>query len=191
MLENVWSRRAWHGLQRVRVIHGDGAVLRQVVRQWCDEKGIEWNPERGNPGATIVHPGRRLATTPPAPYRPLSSLQSLKATEGKKGGREEGRTPAHPPAEEPTPALSQSKIENPKSKMDLMAAEFERLGREDALTTFKRKRDLLPQNPLQPLKEPQHLPALPESEPDLMAQEFHRLGQLDRNSTRRAKRSGE
>ena len=53
-LEMVWSRRAWQGLRRVRIIHGTGQVLYQVVRKWADEKSIPWTLETYNPGVTIL-----------------------------------------------------------------------------------------------------------------------------------------
>src|SRR5436309_564715 len=58
-LEQTWSTRRWHGIERVRIIHGKGEVLMPELRRWCEEKGIDWNPEPGNPGATFIYPGRR------------------------------------------------------------------------------------------------------------------------------------
>jgi hypothetical protein len=73
-----------------------------------------------------------------------------------------------------------------------MAEEFARLEEDDALTLFKRKRDLLPSR-----KAPEsartgravpHHPALPPPPaPDLMAQEFARLGEEPPRVTRKRK----
>src|SRR5262245_45147813 len=74
-LEAIWARREWHGLRRVRIIHGTGAVLHRVVRQWCEEKGIPWTTEAQNPGVTILHPGLRPKTPPVPPHHPMAHLK--------------------------------------------------------------------------------------------------------------------
>jgi hypothetical protein len=127
-LDSEWSRRRWHGMQRVRVIHGTGDVLWQVVRQWSEEKGIAWSPERGNPGATILHPGERLQAGAEPPNRPFARhKEALKAS-----------VPPRPVAPAPAPPAVERR-ERPVTPPvapppDLMAAEMERLlslGRDD------------------------------------------------------------
>src|SRR5258706_16274949 len=58
-LNQQWATGRWDGLQRVRIIHGKGEVLIPRLRRWCDDRGIPWAPEPGNPGTTILHPARR------------------------------------------------------------------------------------------------------------------------------------
>ena len=58
-LEDKWATRKWHGLRRIRIIHGKGDVLHAALREWCDHKGIPWAAESGNPGATIIRPANR------------------------------------------------------------------------------------------------------------------------------------
>jgi hypothetical protein len=78
-LNREWASRRWDGLQRVRIIHGKGEVLPPALRRWCDEKGIPWAPESGNPGTTILHPARRSKEKTALLHRPLSGpLTSLK-----------------------------------------------------------------------------------------------------------------
>src|SRR2546430_928504 len=109
-LERHWASRQWHGLQRVRVIHGTGDVLHAVVRLWCEEKGIEWTTESWNPGVTILLPGRRLQTPAPPPHRPLNGLK---------------KHLPKAPAARPTPLGGAS-----SSDEDLFAQEMDRLSAE-------------------------------------------------------------
>ena len=120
-LEDIWARREWHGLRRVRVIHGTGAVLYKEVRKWCDEKGIPWTTEEHNPGVTILHPGRRANTAPAPPHRPLTAIRQYKEE------REKAES-----------TRQQAETENRKSS-DLMAEEFARLAQEDPRTLRRRK----------------------------------------------------
>jgi hypothetical protein len=128
-LESIWSRREWHGLQRVRVIHGTGATLWRALRQWCDEKGIPWGTEPRNPGVTILHPAHRALPAQALPHRPLALLKRQRPAE--KPPEEERAPPA--PSEAAPPAA-------PQKTRDLMAEEFERLLKEDPRLTQKRKR---------------------------------------------------
>ncbi|MEP6757085.1 MAG: Smr/MutS family protein [Chthonomonadales bacterium] len=72
-LEDCWSTGKWHGLKSVQIIHGDAHVLKGVTRKWAEDKGIEWAPVSGNPGATNIFPGRRIQTKPAPPVRPLAN----------------------------------------------------------------------------------------------------------------------
>ena len=74
-LEDNWASRRWHGLRRVRVIHGNGEVLPPALREWCDHKGIQWAPESGNPGTTILHPAARQLPKPPTANKPLREIK--------------------------------------------------------------------------------------------------------------------
>lgn len=66
-LDATWAARRWAGLRRVRVIHGQGAVLGHALRQWCEAKGIPCQLEPGNPGATILYPSQRHPLPSPVP----------------------------------------------------------------------------------------------------------------------------
>ena len=65
-LDDCWGRRIWHGQIRVEIVHGNGHVLRPIVRTWCDEKGISWSTIPQNYGVTVIHPGHLL-------HRPIRS----------------------------------------------------------------------------------------------------------------------
>ena len=83
-LNQVWASHKWDGLQRIRIIHGKGEILIPALRKWCDEKGIPWAPEPGNPGATILHPALHshqksaMRNTPLA--KPLAPLRKHSVT---------------------------------------------------------------------------------------------------------------
>jgi hypothetical protein len=117
-LEDIWAGRRWHGLRRVRVVHGTGTVLWRVLREWCDAKGIPWVPEPSNPGATVLHPSRRVLPPSLQRHRPLARLKHLRTTH------------------QPCPASSSSPLGEPQ---DLMAEEFRHLAKLDAHTLLRRK----------------------------------------------------
>ena len=58
-LQQQWSK--WQGKQAVRIIHGQGAVLRPEVERWCREMGIPVSIDPGNPGALKIYPRERHA----------------------------------------------------------------------------------------------------------------------------------
>jgi len=62
-LEKRWPK--WRGMQRVRVIHGQGDALKPALEHWCTERGIAFERERANPGSLILLPSRRLQETIP------------------------------------------------------------------------------------------------------------------------------
>jgi len=139
-LETIWSTKSWHGLRRVRVIHGTGAVLWKVVRTWCEEKGIEWTTESHNAGVTILHPGRRAVSSPAPPHRPLAQLSQVKASKPKKETKSE-KLPVKA-VELAPPEIRKVKTERPVEKSqdkDLMAEEFARLAEEDERALRKQK----------------------------------------------------
>lgn len=117
-LEDIWASRKWHGLRRVRVVHGTGAALWRVLREWCDVKGIPWVPESSNPGATILHPFRRVLPSPHHPHRPLTRLKHVQST--------------HLP-------LRASSSDSSTESQDLMAEEFRRLAKVDSHTLHRKK----------------------------------------------------
>lgn len=140
-LETIWSTKSWHGLRRVRVIHGTGEVLWKVVRLWCEEKGIEWTTESHNAGVTILHPGRRAVSAPAPPHRPLAKLSEVKTSKPKKEAK-----PEKPPIKtvEPIPPSESKKVQATRApetaeKKDLMAEEFARLAEEDERALRKQK----------------------------------------------------
>jgi hypothetical protein len=127
-LQSVWATRRWQGMQRVRVIHGTGAVLYRVVRDWCDEKAIEWTTEPHNPGVTILHPARRRLPGHNLTHRPLARHRDKLA-----------HLPLAKPVEPEPPAAEHPAPPKPGG-VDPMAAEFERLASEDSTTLRRRKR---------------------------------------------------
>ncbi len=58
-LQQQWPK--WQGKQAVRIIHGQGAVLRPEVERWCQEMGIPVSIDPGNPGALKIYPRERHA----------------------------------------------------------------------------------------------------------------------------------
>jgi len=60
-LRQTLSRRwpEWRGMHRVRIIHGRGEVLRPELERWCEERGIPFAPDPGNPGSMRLFPSRR------------------------------------------------------------------------------------------------------------------------------------
>lgn len=132
-LENVWARRQWHGLLRVRIIHGTGEVLFRAARQWCDEKGIPWTVEPHNPGVTILHPSRRTLPTTPTSNRALGrQADRLRAALPNTNGA--GVSRQGEPADKKPPMKADA-----ASITDPMAAEFERLGEQSGRDLLRRK----------------------------------------------------
>lgn len=56
-LQQKWPH--WQGMQSVRIIHGQGTVLRPEVERWCQEMGIPVAIDPGNPGALKIYPRDR------------------------------------------------------------------------------------------------------------------------------------
>ena len=54
----------WHGMKRVRVIHGQGEVLKFTLENWCREVGIAFHSEPNNPGSTLLSPALRPLPKP-------------------------------------------------------------------------------------------------------------------------------
>jgi hypothetical protein len=133
-LETVWSRRAWHGMRRIRIIHGTGEVLHKVVRSWADERSIPWTLETYNPGVTILQPSLRREPAGFAHNFPFARYRDkLKAVLP----AEEPKPSAPPPAPEKSvaPVAQRSNGHSP----DLFAQEIERLGEQDPRSLHKRK----------------------------------------------------
>lgn len=63
-LEKHWSK--WRGLRLVRVIHGQGEVLRPALQRWCAERGIPCAPDTYNPGSSLLSPRERILPAAPA-----------------------------------------------------------------------------------------------------------------------------
>ncbi len=118
-LDDLAQTSAWRGWRRVRVIHGNGEVLRAYLRDWCHERGVSWSPEPRNPGSTILHPFRSQLPPPPRldPPKPVKPRRTL-------------ARPINPAA----------KPEELKAARDLMKQEFERLGEQTPETLRHRKR---------------------------------------------------
>ena len=56
-LHDLWP--SWRGLRSVRIITGQGVVLKPEAEQWCREMGIPFLPDPRNPGALRIFPGER------------------------------------------------------------------------------------------------------------------------------------
>ncbi len=62
-LEKNWDQ--WRGLRKVRVIHGQGTVLRPELQKWCLEMGIPIDSDYNNFGSSLLFPrDRTLANSP-------------------------------------------------------------------------------------------------------------------------------
>lgn len=57
-LQEKWPQ--WQGKQSVRIIHGQGTVLRPEVERWCREMGIPVSLDPINPGALKIYPRERF-----------------------------------------------------------------------------------------------------------------------------------
>ena len=57
----------WRGFRRVRVIHGQGEVLKFTLEDWCREVGIPFESEPNNPGSTLLFPAQRTLPQPKLP----------------------------------------------------------------------------------------------------------------------------
>jgi hypothetical protein len=145
-LDRIWGRRCWQGLKRVRVIHGNGSVLRKVVRNWCDERGIPWATELMNPGTTILHPVNRAEFPPSLTHRPFSHrLRGIKNAldQQQKSRNISATSPIENRGSESFPARKEEEKRRTHSidqkSSDLMAQEFERLSKLDASSIRRRK----------------------------------------------------
>ena len=176
-LNTEWSTRKWHGLQRVRIIHGTGSVLHALVRLWCEEKGLAWTIESHNPGVTILHPGRRLQADPAPPHRPLNSLnRHLPIVKPKPRQTERRANEGILPADQEGDGLSDE---------ERMQQEFDSLASQESAAMLLKKRSTDPGSPNPGAKKPRPTkPTLPNIQPsigrsptpgDPMAAEFDRL----------------
>lgn len=57
MLQQKWS--GWRGLNAVRIVHGQGVVLKPEIVRWCEEMGIPYLPDAHNAGAVRIFPRQR------------------------------------------------------------------------------------------------------------------------------------
>jgi len=62
LLQTEWP--GWRGMQRVRLVHGRGDVLRPALAAWCSEMGIPFEIEPNNPGSALIYPTQRNAVQP-------------------------------------------------------------------------------------------------------------------------------
>ena len=56
-LQQRWPQ--WRGLRSVRIVHGQGTVLRPEIERWCAETGIPYLPDAHNAGALRIFPRER------------------------------------------------------------------------------------------------------------------------------------
>ncbi len=57
-----WPR--WRNLHSVRIVHGQGTVLKPEVVRWCAELGIASAPDTYNAGALCIFPQQRILPQP-------------------------------------------------------------------------------------------------------------------------------
>ncbi len=207
VLDERWASRAWNGLRRVEIVHGNGDILRKTVRQWCDEKGLHWSTLSHNAGVTILHPGQQARTSALPPPRPLTKLSELKHL------HKELPKPVTKPAIEPKTTginppsiVSNSSVLPPPTEEDLLALEFERLSNVDPRDVRRLKSSqqspkeisLPPINPLplrpyvisdQPptIDQPPVISTKKIESIDLFALELERLSEADRRVIQRRK----
>ena len=55
-LQKKWEE--WRNMGRIRVIHGQGEVLKPTLEKWCREKGIAYKIEDPNLGSMLIFPQR-------------------------------------------------------------------------------------------------------------------------------------
>ena len=53
-LQRRWPQ--WRNLQSVRIVHGQGTVLKPEIVRWCAETGIAYLPDAYNAGALCIFP---------------------------------------------------------------------------------------------------------------------------------------
>src|ERR1043165_7093027 len=121
-LERTWSMRRWHGIERVRIIHGKGEVLIPELRRWCEEKGIDWSPEPGNPGATLIFPGRR--TLPSSGPTNRIATPELRAFRNKVASNQKLQNPSSG-----QPSSGQRSPGQSSSRRDLLLAQTDETGK--------------------------------------------------------------
>jgi hypothetical protein len=56
-LQQRWP--AWRNLDRVRIVHGQGTVLKPSIERWCAETGVPYLPDTRNAGALCIFPRQR------------------------------------------------------------------------------------------------------------------------------------
>ena len=57
-LQQNWPR--WRGRRHVRIIHGRGEALKPAVERWCEEMGVPFATDPGNPGSMRIFPADRV-----------------------------------------------------------------------------------------------------------------------------------
>lgn len=75
-LQQHWSE--WRRLHSVRIVHGQGAVLRPEIVRWCGEMGIPYLPDTRNAGALRIFPRQR--TLPDSPIENTLRASGLRLT---------------------------------------------------------------------------------------------------------------
>ena len=56
-LQQRWPQ--WRNLHSVRIVHGQGTVLKPEIARWCHEMGVPYLPDTGNAGAVRIFPQQR------------------------------------------------------------------------------------------------------------------------------------
>lgn len=71
-LQRLWPR--WRGLQSVRIVHGQGTVLKPEIVRWCQETGVAFAPDERNAGALRIFPRQRAVPHPNEEARLANTL---------------------------------------------------------------------------------------------------------------------
>ena len=192
-LDDCWGSGKWLGLKTVPIIHGNGEVLKAVTRHWAEEKGIPWAPERGNPGCTILHPGRRLQTAVAPPVRPLAHpvLHHIRRTAAMKPV-----TPINQPAGSGesdealmTRAFAEIQVKPISPSSEDVPTGIRALDRPELRELLQKKSEILPEPPkTKPVQRVAPVPSNPSVDP--MEAEMERLAAADLRALRRAKLEG-
>lgn len=67
LLQQKWDE--WRSLRTVRVVHGQGEILKPALEEWCRSMGIPYELDHKNPGATRIFPNRRTLSDAPLTYQ--------------------------------------------------------------------------------------------------------------------------
>jgi len=77
-LQRHWA--LWRRLHTVRIVHGQGSVLKPAIERWCNDIGLPYLPDSHNPGALRIFPHlRTLPNTPLSTSLKERGLQHLAA----------------------------------------------------------------------------------------------------------------
>lgn len=139
----------WRGMQRVRVIHGRGAVLKPVVELWCGDMAIPHSVEPGNPGAILLFPRDRKVEEAHFPVTLADAGLRAAADRARRrgGGDGEAAGTVEPSAAQPARAETAAQANTHKRDEELWQAEMARLDALDRISGALRSGDAKPGAP--------------------------------------------